>query len=86
MQEHERRSDLRGVETCSGLFKLPGFLDVEHKIATVYELHHKEETVLQRRKGHFHMTTQKAIISQRARRYYTASEPITVDMLRWLRG
>lgn len=47
MQEHERRSDLCGVETGSGLFKLPGLLDVEHKITTVYELHHKEETVLQ---------------------------------------
>lgn len=48
MQEHERRRDLCGVETRSGLFKLPGLLDVEHEIATVYELHHKEETVLRK--------------------------------------
>lgn len=48
VQEHERRRDLCGVETCSGLFKLSGLLDVEHEITAVYELHHKEETVLQK--------------------------------------
>lgn len=48
MQEHERRRDLCGVETCSGLFKLSGLLDVKHEIAAVDELHHKEETVLQK--------------------------------------
>lgn len=50
VQEHERRRDLCGVEACSGLFKLSGLLDVEHEIAAVYELHHKEETVLQKRR------------------------------------
>lgn len=48
MQEHESRSDLGGVETGSRLFKLPGLLDVEHKIAAIHKLHHKEETVLVR--------------------------------------
>lgn len=48
VQEHERRRDLCGVKTCSGLFKLSGLLDVEHEITAVYELHHKEETVLQK--------------------------------------
>lgn len=48
VQEHERRRDLCGVETCSGLFKLSGLLDVEHEITAVYKLHHKEETVLQK--------------------------------------
>lgn len=48
VQEHERRRDLCGVETCSGLLKLSGLLDVEHEITAVYELHHKEETVLQK--------------------------------------
>lgn len=46
VQEHESRGDLGCVETCSRLFKLPGLLDVEHKIATIHKLHHKEETVL----------------------------------------
>lgn len=48
MQKHESGGDLCCVETCSRLFKLPGFLNVEHKITTIHKLHHKEETVLQK--------------------------------------
>lgn len=49
VQEHEGRCDLGRVETCSGLLKLPGLLDVEHQIATIHKFHHKEETVLKKK-------------------------------------
>lgn len=51
MQEHECGGDLCCVETCPRLLELPGLLDVEHEIATVHKLHHKEQTVLQKETG-----------------------------------
>lgn len=46
VQEHEGGGDLRRVEPRPGLLELPGLLDVEHEIASVHKLHHKEEPVL----------------------------------------
>ena len=60
VQEHERGGDLCCVETCPWLFEFPGLLDVEHEIATVHKLHHKEQTVLKKeaRGWHLHMCTE----------------------------
>lgn len=54
VEEHESRRDLGRVETSSALLELPGLLNVEHQIASVHKLHHKEEAVLQwgGRRGH----------------------------------
>lgn len=51
VQEHKSRRDLCRVETRSGLFKFPGFLDVEHEIASINELHHEEESILPHKSG-----------------------------------
>lgn len=85
VQEHESGGYLCCVEPCSGLLELPGLLDVEHKIATIHKLHHKEETVLPKEaKGmtFIHVHTNHT----RFPCYYTVQEPMTMDMLRLLQG
>lgn len=47
VKEHEGRRDLGGVEARACLVKLPGTLDLEHKVSSVHVLHHKEQTVLE---------------------------------------
>ena len=47
VEEHQGRRDLGGVEAGAGLVELPGPLDLEHQVASVHVLHHKEQPVLQ---------------------------------------
>lgn len=49
VQEPKCRGDLGGVEASAALLKLSGLLDVEHEVAPIDKLHHKEQAVLEHR-------------------------------------
>lgn len=56
VQEHERRNDLCSIETSSRFVKTTRLLDVEHQVAPVHKLHHKEQPILE-------TSTREALVS-----------------------